>query len=172
MKMVLFGDPVLRKTAQPVTVFHKKLHSLIDSMAETLHGCEDGAALAANQVGILKRIIVVDYESEYLELINPEIIGSSGEQNGYEGCLSYPGYVGSVNRFTSVQIKYYDRYGKENIIEREGKLARCFQHEIDHLDGILFIDRMKENFLLHPETEMKISLESVLAIADRKSAKE
>lgn len=169
LKILLFGDPILRQKAKPVIVFHHKLHTLIDSMANTLDNREDGAALAANQVGILKRIVVIDYEDEYLELINPEIIDFSGKQSKYEGCLSYPGYVGLVNRYETVTLKYYDRNGIENTIERNGNLAICLQHEIDHLDGILFIDKVEEKYLIHSETKAKIDLNEVLALSNQRT---
>ena len=143
-KILEFGDPVLREKSKPVTVFHKKLHMLIDNMKFTLLNQDDGAALAANQVGILKRITVINYMDEYIEMINPEILSSSGEITDSEGCLSLPGYFGNVKRAENVKVKYQDRFGKETIIERSGPMARCIQHEIDHLDGILFIDRMKD----------------------------
>lgn len=169
LKIALFGDPVLRQKAKPVTVFHKKLNLLIDSIAETLFSSKDGAALAASQVSILKRITIIDYENEYLEMINPEIISSSGEQSGYEGCLSYPGYSGMVTRFESVKVKYNNRYGEEIIIERVGKMARCIQHEIDHLNGILFIDRVTDGLLIHSETKESIELSPILDLAGRMS---
>lgn len=169
LKIILFGNPALREKAKPVTVFHKKLHALIDSIALTLDEREDGAALAANQVNILKRITVIDYEGEYLELINPEIIFSEGEIIKSEGCLSYPGYTGLVPRAEFVKVKYQDRFGNENIIERKGNFARAIQHEIDHLDGILFIDRMQDKFLISNSSDEKIELEKVLNIANGKS---
>lgn len=169
LKVITFGNPTLRQTAKPVTVFHKKLHSLIDSIAKTLHNCDNGAALAANQIGVLKKISVVDYQGEYLELINPEIIYSEGEQIEEEGCLSFPGYTGLVKRYKLVRVKYLDRNGNENIIERTGKLAKCFQHELDHLNGILFIDRMLEDFLTSTDSDKRISLQSVIDIANGKS---
>lgn len=165
MKIVLFGNPVLRQSAKPVTVFHKKLHSTIDSMAYTLNLCNDGAALAANQVGILKRVIVINYENECLEMINPEIMDSDGHQTDYEGCLSYPGYFGHVTRSEHIKVKYMTRQGNEKIIERTGKLARCIQHETDHLDGILFIDRMSEQYLVDADGEKKIGLPKALELA-------
>ena len=168
LKIVTFGNPILRQPAKPVTVFHKKFHSLVDSIAETLSKCNNGAALAANQIGVLKKISVVNYQGEYIELINPQIIYSEGEQTDNEGCLSFSGYTGLVKRFNFVRVKYLDRTGKENVIERSGKLARCIQHEIDHLNGILFIDRMIEDFLVHTETEKKISLQSTLDLANGK----
>ncbi len=168
MKIQLFGNPVLRQAAKPVTVFHKKLGTLIDSMVETLYSRDDGAALAANQVGVLKRIVVIDYEDEYLELVNPEIIEAGGEQTDNEGCLSYPGYFGQVKRYDFVKVKYQDRNGNNHFIEKNGNMARCLQHEIDHLNGILFIDRMVEDFLVNNETKTKINLVVVLDIADGK----
>lgn len=165
MKIVLFGDPVLRESAKEVTVFHKKIYNLIDSMKTTLDFRDDGAALAANQVGVLKKITVIDYENEYFEMINPEIIDCRGEIIDYEGCLSYPGYFGLVPRYEQITVKYSDRNGKQNLIERKGKMARCIQHEMDHLDGILFIDRVTENVLIHSDNKTTISLEQVLGIA-------
>ena len=168
LKIILFGEPVLRQTAKPVTVFHKKLHAFIDSMSATLDACNDGAALAANQVGELKKLTVINYLGEYLELINPEIIESTGEQTDYEGCLSYPGYIGRVTRAETIKVKYVDRFGKEKVIERSGKMSRCIQHEIDHLNGILFIDKVREDHLVHADTDTEISIEYVRELADTK----
>jgi peptide deformylase len=164
--IVSFGDPVLRQVAKPVTVFHRKVYGLIDSMAETLAKQDDGAALAAPQIGVSKRITVIDYENEYLELINPELLAFDGEQIGYEGCLSFPGYFGLVPRYQTITVKYTTRTGREKIIDREGRMARCIQHEMDHLNGLLFIDRVQEDHLLHHETEERIDLQSVLDIAN------
>lgn len=166
LKILKFGDPVLRQAAKPVTVFHSKLQLLVDSMKVTLHSRDDGAALAAPQLGILKRIVVIDYQDEYLELINPEILLSKGKKVDFEGCLSLPGYFGKVPRAEYVKLKYFDRFGKENIIERKGPMARCIQHELDHLDGILFVDRMEEDHLQHNDNETKISLQSVIDLAN------
>ncbi len=165
LKIVTFGDPVLRQAAKPISVFHSKLHSVINSIASTLESRDDGAALAAPQVSLLKRITVVDYQGEYIEFVNPEILAGEGEQTDYEGCLSFPGYFGLVPRYTDIRVKYQNRNGEELIIERSGKLARCIQHEIDHLDGILFIDRMKKDHVIHSDTNEKLSLESVLALS-------
>ena len=163
LNIVLFGDPVLREVAKPVNVFHKKLDILIDSMNYTLSLREDGAAIAANQIGVLKRITVINYEGEYFEMINPEIIEKEGGLvDNYEGCLSYPGYIGLVPRYEKVKVKYLDRRGDPHIIERTGSMARCIQHETDHLDGILFIDRMKEIMLTHSETKTTIELAKVI----------
>lgn len=155
-RIVLFGDPVLRETALPVNIFHKKLHSLIDVMKFTLSKEDGGAALAANQVSVLKRITVIDYLDEYLEMINPEIISFSGENIDSKGCLSFPGFFGKVKRPDKIEVKYQDRYGKEHVIERSGDMARCIQHEVDHLNGILFIDRMEEPFISNGEKTIAV----------------
>jgi peptide deformylase len=167
LQIVKFGDPVLRETAKPVTVVHKKTSVLINSMKYTLSLCNNGAAVAANQVGVAKRITVIDYEGEQIEMINPEILYSEGENIDYEGCLSYPEFFGKVPRFEKVKVKYLDRNLEEKIIERTGNLARCIQHEIDHLNGILFIDRMKEKLLTHSETSETIELEKVMELSNK-----
>ena len=134
-------DPVLRERAKEVTKFNASLHKLLDDMAETMYDA-DGVGLAAPQVGILKRVFVVDADEEHglLELINPEIVSREGEQLGAEGCLSIPGLQGDVKRAFRVTIKAQDRHG--NPVQYEGSelLARAFQHELDHLNGVLFLD--------------------------------
>ncbi|ACL69745.1 peptide deformylase [Halothermothrix orenii] len=137
------GDPVLRSKAKPVTEITKKTLSLIDNMVETMYQAE-GVGLAAPQVGVSKRIIVVDTgEGQGLiELINPEIIETEGKDIMEEGCLSVPGQTGKVIRASKVTVKGLNRGGKEVRIRAEGFLARAFQHEIDHLNGILFIDKV------------------------------
>lgn len=160
-KILEIGDPTLRQKANLVTVFHKKLHTLIDSMIATLDEREDGAALAATQVGFLKRIVVVDYKNEFYEMINPEIISTEGIETDSEGCLSLPGLSGNVPRAITVKVKYQDRFGVEHIVERSGALARCFQHEVDHLDGILYIDRMEEDSVTVLRTDEKISVKEL-----------
>jgi len=168
-KIVLFGDPVLRVESQPVNVYHKKLHTLIDIISLTLQNTKDGAALAANQISILKKITVIDYMNEYFEMINPEITFQSGEQTDYEGCLSLPGYSGKVKRSTTVTVKFQDRFGKVKIIERSGNMARCIQHEIDHLNGILFIDRMEEKYIFNDEAKTKLPVDEILKITAKKA---
>ena len=164
--ILLFGNPILRQVAKPVMIYHKKLHSLIDSISFTLDNSKDSAAIAANQMGILKRIIVINYEGEYLEMLNPEIISSDGDQIDYEGCLSFPEYVGLVPRAENISVKFNDRFGREFIIQKSGKLARCIQHEIDHLNGILYIDRMEEKYLIQKDTDLQISLIEVIDLAN------
>ncbi|SDK42852.1 peptide deformylase [Natronincola ferrireducens] len=136
-------DPVLRKTAKVVEEIDKKIHVLIEDMIETMYDA-DGVGLAAPQIGILKRIIVIDIGEGPIELINPEIFEKTGEQCDTEGCLSLPGRSGEVVRPRRVKVKGVNRQGKEVVIEATGLLARVLCHEIDHLNGILFIDRIKD----------------------------
>lgn len=168
LKILVIGEPALRKKAKNVTVFHKKLHAQIDAMIATLDAREDGAALAATQVGIMKRIVIVNYRNEYFEMVNPEIISSEGIETDSEGCLSLPGLRGLVPRSKTVKVKFLDRNGNEHLVERSGDLARCFQHEIDHLDGILYIDRMEEEFVVLLSSEEKISVNELKEKSFRK----
>lgn len=134
------GDPVLRETAKPVKAINDSILRLLDNLRDTLHEY-DGVGLAAPQIGVSKRVIVVDNGEEYYELINPEIIKSEGREKAIEGCLSIPHLNGKVKRAARVTVKGLNREGEEQYIEANGLLARAFQHEIDHLDGILFVDR-------------------------------
>lgn len=145
--MVLEGDDTLRKKSREVTEFNEKLGQLLDDMVETMRE-HNGVGLAAVQVGVLRRVVVIDIGDEHgvYELINPEIVSSSGEQTGNEGCLSFPGEWGDVTRPMNVTVKALDRQGNPYTVEGEGLLARAFCHEIDHLDGILFIDHAEEVF--------------------------
>lgn len=136
-----FKDPILRKKARPVTKIDKRLITLLDDMAETMRKA-DGIGLAAPQVGILKRVVVVAMDDEIIELINPEIIAQSGEQVGLEGCLSFPGISGTVKRPAEVTVRAMDRNGNVRDITGTGLLARAFCHEVDHLDGIVFLDKV------------------------------
>ena len=134
------GDPALHKVCRPVTQFDEKLHDLLDDMKETLAKA-NGAGLAAPQVGILRRaVIVVDANDEMLELVNPEIIAREGEREGFEGCLSGPGRWGVVKRPMKAKVRAQDRNGNFFEVEGEEIVARCFCHEIDHLDGHLFTE--------------------------------
>lgn len=142
-KIVTVEDPVLRKKSRPVVKFDEKLWMLLDDMKETLKKA-DGAGLAAVQVGILRRAVIVDVgDGKPLELINPEIVETSGEQEGQEGCLSLPGKWGVVFRPEFVKVRAQNRKGQWCLFKGEGLKARCFCHEIDHLDGIIFTDRAK-----------------------------
>lgn len=140
-KVVTVEDPILRKTSRPVERFNDKLWQLLDDMKETMYKTQ-GVGLAAVQVGMLRRVVVVDVGDGYLELINPEIVEMSGEEISEEGCLSLPGESGKVKRPTYVKVKAQNRNGAWHILEGTGLKARCFCHEIDHLDGTLYIDRI------------------------------
>lgn len=141
--IVKLGDDVLRKKCRAVTMIDSKTHQLLDDMAQTMHAA-NGVGLAAPQVGLLKRIVVVDVGDGVIELINPEIIATSGEQTDDEGCLSVPDKFLPVSRPNVVKVRALDRYGKSFTMEGEGLLARAFCHEIDHLDGKMFLDVYKE----------------------------
>lgn len=140
-KIVVEGDPVLKKKSRPVEKFDARLAELLDDMKQTLYSAE-GVGLAAVQVGVLRRVVVVDVGEGLLELINPEIIEAEGEQRESEGCLSLPGEYGETIRPAVVKVKAQNREGKWCIYKGEGLKARCFCHEIDHLDGILFTERL------------------------------
>lgn len=139
------GDEVLRKKCKPVTEITPKILTLLDDMKDTLKKAE-GVGLAAPQVGILRRIFIIDIgieegRNEFLEFINPEIIKTEGEQDGVEGCLSVPGKKGEVVRPMTVTVKALDRNGKEFTYTGTELMGRCICHENDHLDGILYIDK-------------------------------
>lgn len=135
------GDEVLSKVCKEVKVFDKKLGILLDDMYETMQK-NNGAGLAAPQVGILKRAVVIDVGDGLIELVNPKIIKEEGSQIGSEGCLSVPGVWGEVERPESVTVEAFDRNGKKFEMSGTGLLARAFCHEIDHLDGKLFLDKV------------------------------
>ena len=155
-KILRFGDKTLNKVCRPVTDFNKRLHTLLDDMRDTLFEA-DGLGLAAPQVGILRRVAIVidinketdDVEEQVIELINPEIIYREGEQEGNEGCLSLPGEFGIVKRPAKVTVRAFDRNGNEFEYTGEGITARCFCHEIDHLDGHLYTELVSR--MLTPE---------------------
>lgn len=131
------GDPALRKVCRPVTEFDERLSQLLDDLADTLHHSE-GVGLAAPQVGVLRRVFVMDFGDGILEMVNPEILETKGVQEGPEGCLSFPGEYGIVRRPKKVKIKAQDRHGKWFTFLGEDLSARCICHENDHLDGIVF----------------------------------
>lgn len=139
--MNYIDDEILRKKSKLVEKVDDKLLTLLDDMVETMHS-SNGVGLAAPQVGILKRVIVVDVGEGIIKLINPEIVALEGEQLDFEGCLSIPGIAGEVKRPEKVRVKALDETGNNIVLEGEGLLARAFCHEIDHLDGILFIDKI------------------------------
>lgn len=142
-RIVTGDDEILRKKCRVVTEFDERLWLLLDDMKDTLYKA-DGVGLAAPQVGILKRVVVIDVGDGLIELINPEIVSEKGRQEGTEGCLSFPGEWGIVVRPNKVTVKAQDRNGKEFTMQGKELLARAFCHEIDHLNGIVFKDLAKE----------------------------
>ena len=140
LKIITAGDPVLRQTAAEVTKIDKKLLKLLKDMADTMYAAE-GVGLAAPQIGVSKRIVVIDVGDGIIEMINPVIINKEGSVVGGEGCLSVPEYEGEVERAEKVECEFTDRSGKRYLIETDGLLAIAIQHELDHLDGVLFIDK-------------------------------
>ncbi len=137
------GEPVLKEVCAPVERIDKKLKHLLDDMVETMCA-KEGVGLAAPQVGVPLRIAVIDVDKKKLyELINPVITEREGSVVGSEGCLSFPGLFGEVERAEKVRVEYTNRYGKKKFVEADGLLARALQHEIDHLDGKLFIEIAK-----------------------------
>ncbi len=150
-KILTDQEPALHKVCKPVTVFDRKLHKLLDDMRETLLDA-NGVGLAAPQVGILRRVVIVDTGEEILELINPSLVETDGEQEGAEGCLSVPGRYGLVKRPYYAKVRAQDRNGEWFEAEAEELIARCFCHELDHLDGILYTQVM-ERFMTEEELE-------------------
>jgi len=146
-EIVLLGDPVLRQKAKRVTRYDQSTQQLIDDMIETMKAAP-GLGLAAPQVGVPLRVVVVDVEDKVTVLCNPEITEMEGEYEPEEGCLSIPGYVANVKRAQKVTVRARSRRGKEIKIKADGLLAHVIQHEVDHLDGILFIDRLPSLDLL------------------------
>ena len=151
-KIMTEKDPALHKVCRPVTEFNDRLHRLLDDMTETLRQA-NGVGLAAPQVGILRRAVVVETgEENRLELVNPRILEQSGEQDGAEGCLSVPGKWGMVKRPNYVKLQAQDRFGNWFEVEAEALIARCFCHELDHLDGHLYTEKVSR-FLTEEEME-------------------
>ena len=148
-KILTVEEPALHKVCRPVESFDHKLHKLLDDMRQTLIDSE-GVGLAAPQVGILRRVVLVDTGEEILELVNPSLLETDGEQVGAEGCLSVPGKYGIVKRPYYAKVKAQDRHGDWYEYEGEELIARCFCHELDHLDGIIYTEVM-DRFLTEEE---------------------
>lgn len=148
----ILGDEILKKQAKEVTEMTPKIEELIDDMFETMYDA-NGCGLAAPQVGIRKRIVVIDCVDQPLVLINPEILETSGEQTGQEGCLSVPGKVGIVTRPNYAKVKALDENMDEIIVEGTELLARCLCHEIDHLNGIMYVDKAEGPLMDTEEAE-------------------
>jgi peptide deformylase len=137
-------DPVLRQKAKKVTKIDGSIQKLIDDMIDTLHAEPNRAGLAAPQIGVLLRIAIIEVpEQELITLINPEIVKKEGERLVQEGCLSIPGYFGEIKRAVTVKVKAQDRYGKEFRLKAQGLLAQALEQEIEHLNGILYIDHLE-----------------------------
>ena len=136
------GDDILRKKCKRVEEVNDQIRMLLDDMLDTLHNTKDGAAIAAPQVGIVQRLVVIDMGNGVIKLINPEIIEEKGIQECVEGCLSIPNKYGNTLRPKKVTIKALDENGKEITLTGRGEMAKCFCHEIDHLNGILFSDKV------------------------------
>ena len=143
-------DPVLRQKCEEVKAFNAELHNLLTDMKETVRA-ESGAGLAAPQIGLALRVVVIDVDEGYFEMINPVIVSQKGEQVGPEGCLSVKGVQGTVRRPLKVKAEYRDRNGKKHKITAEGFFARAVCHELDHLDGVLYIDKADELYDLPAE---------------------
>jgi peptide deformylase len=152
LEIITRDNPRLRLKARRVPKVDDSVRRLMDDMVDTMLDAP-GVGLAANQVDVQLRVIVMKVDNQLYSLANPEVVRSSGEQIGYEGCLSVPGYIGEVARAEKVTIKALNRNGKEVRIKGEGLLARAIQHEIDHLDGVLFTDRLTSLDTLRPVAE-------------------
>jgi len=159
------GNPVLRKKCKPVPEITPGIITLLDDMGDTLTSSQNGAALAASQIGILKRIVIINNDDGNIELLNPEIVETAGEQIGPEGCLSIPGVWGKVKRAEYVKAKATDRAGKTFFIEGKGFMARCLQHEIDHLDGILYIDHVIPGQLFSEQTNEPLNVLDLIKVS-------
>lgn len=136
----LFGDEILRKKSKVVESVDDKIRQILNDLADTMYNTENGGGLAAPQVGILKRLVVIDMGQGLIKLVNPQIIKQEGKQKVVEGCLSMPNTFGKLIRPAKVTVQALNENGEEIIITATGDLAKCFCHEIDHLDGILFTD--------------------------------
>jgi peptide deformylase len=148
-------EPILRQRARKVTHFDGSLHRLLEEMVETMRAAP-GIGLAANQIGVPLQVAVIELEEKVTELINPQLVRASGEVIDWEGCLSIPGFVAEVTRHAKVTVKARDRHGKEFRVKGEELFARALQHEIDHLNGVLYIDYLD-------------SLEELVRVSDRPS---
>lgn len=158
------GDEILEKTSREVKEMTPRIETLIEDMLDTMYEAQ-GVGLAAPQVGVLKRVVVIDVdpgeEPNPIILINPEILETSGEQSGYEGCLSVPGKSGLVTRPNYAKVKALDMNMEEFIIEGEELLARCLCHEIDHLDGHLYVEKVEGGLISNEELQVRMEAEGM-----------
>src|SRR2546421_1247052 len=159
-EILSFDHPVLREKAKKVPKVDASIVRLLDDLAETMYAAP-GAGLAANQIGVALRVCVVKGdENQHWGLVNPVLLKGEGSQVGYEGCLSYPGWVGEVERYETVVVKGLNRRGKEIRVKSSGFTARAFQHELDHLDGILFTNRLTSLGTLRRAEELEADSEA------------
>lgn len=166
LDMCLYPNPILRTRCEPVTCIDSELRTLIDQMFETMYGCGNGVGLAAPQVGVNTRVVVIDVSPERnqpMALINPVITKKSGREEAEEGCLSLPELNGHVVRAAIVTVEAQAPDGSDITIEADGLLARCLQHEVDHLNGVLFIDKIAQS--------EKMALRDELAMLEYKFAR-
>ncbi|MCC8436534.1 peptide deformylase [Brevibacillus sp. M2.1A] len=164
-RIVRLGDPVLRETSKRILSITPQVEKILDDMAQTIYAAKGRAGLSAIQIGIPERLVVMDCGSGLIELINPVLVEKSGEQVGLEACLSIPGVFGIVRRANYVKVQTLNRQGQTKTIEAEDFLARCIQHEMDHLEGILFIDHTEE--IYSAKTGKKLNRKDLLRIQDK-----
>ena len=138
------SEPRLRKNCKAVLKVTDTIRQVLDDMLDTLHETENGAALAANQVGVLKRLVVIDFNDTRFKLVNPQMISQSGVRECVEGCLSFPNRFVKTIRPQKVTIQALNEYGEEMIVDGEDEMAKCFCHELEHLDGMIFLDKAIE----------------------------
>ncbi|GAB6991171.1 peptide deformylase [Paenibacillus pini] len=163
--IVSFGDILLRKKAKHVISITPRMIRILNDLVDTLYAVEGRAGLAAPQIGILRRMIVMDCGQGLMELINPQILDMRGEQKGPEACLSLPHYIGAVKRAEYVKVRAMNRHGEHIIIEGTGLIARCIQHEMDHLDGKLFVDFAEGNWIYSRTSGDKMSLADAINLS-------
>jgi len=161
----MIGDPVLRQVCKPVPAITPNIIKLLNDLADTIHSGDNRAGLAAPQIGIAKRVAVVDYGTGLIELINPVIVERSGEQSGAEGCLSIPGVYGIVQRAQYVKVQTLNRAGEVTFVEGSDNVAVCLQHEIDHLDGVLYIDHVKKGNLFNEHNDKPIDVLKMIRLS-------
>ncbi len=143
-EIITFDDAFLRKRSKPVDAVNEHIRQILNDMAETMYHTQNGGGLAACQIGILRRLVVADMGQGLLKLVNPRILKAEGEQVQVEGCLSYPGIWGKVKRPQTVVVECLNENGEEVLIEAHDELSQCLCHEIDHLDGVLYSDKVIE----------------------------
>lgn len=166
IRPILTADqPILRERTKRVSTFDASLHRLFDDMLETMRDAP-GVGLAANQIGVPLQVAIIEIEGKITELVNPQIVRTSGDQLDWEGCLSIPGYVAETGRFAKVTVKARDRHGREFRVKGEELFARALQHEIDHLNGILYIDHLEslDELVRVSETHDEVTEETAAGI--------